>query len=212
MCVAKKLEAGGREVRLMRCSASAETLTGDAALFADLGKGLVEPARADGCAAGRGAWSMRCSAPGSIARSRGVNWPRGADRGGERARGLRVVAVDVPSGLDWGEGQPRGGGRARATASVTFFRLKPGHLLLPGRALCGEVVLAADRHSGQGAGRDRAEARGATGRLCWQVPQAGRGGHKFTRGALHGDVGRAAADGGQPAGGDGGVARPGQGW
>lgn len=52
-----------------------------------------------------------------------------------------VVAIDLPSGVSGLSGAVLGA-TVKADLTVTFFRKKPGHLLQPGRALCGEVVVA----------------------------------------------------------------------
>jgi NAD(P)H-hydrate epimerase len=56
--------------------------------------------------------------------------------------GIPVVAVDVPSGLHGDLARPLDDISVRAHRTVTFFRKKPVHVLLPGRFYCGEVTVA----------------------------------------------------------------------
>jgi NAD(P)H-hydrate epimerase len=54
---------------------------------------------------------------------------------------IPICAIDVPSGVDGATGQVLGAA-AQAALTVTFFRKKPGHLLYPGRGLCGDLAVA----------------------------------------------------------------------
>ncbi len=60
---------------------------------------------------------------------------------GANESGVPILAVDLPSGVDGSSGAILG--RAiLAKETVTFFRRKPGHLLLPGRLLAGPITLS----------------------------------------------------------------------
>jgi hydroxyethylthiazole kinase-like uncharacterized protein yjeF len=92
----------------------------------------------------------------------------------------RVVAIDVPSGLDGATGQVLGFA-PRAELTVTFCRLKPGHLLYPGRDLCGATVLA------DIALPEAALPAARTWRnhpALWTLPVPSANSHKYTRGHL----------------------------
>jgi ADP-dependent NAD(P)H-hydrate dehydratase / NAD(P)H-hydrate epimerase len=95
--------------------------------------------------------------------------------------GRPLVAIDVPSGVMGDTGASVGA--AQAACTVTFARKKPGHVLFPGRGLCGEVVVA-DIGIPSGVfdvlGIDTWENAPA----LWlaQLPRAGSAGNKYTRG------------------------------
>ncbi len=92
----------------------------------------------------------------------------------------RIVAIDVPSGLDGATGAARGFA-PHARMTVTFFRLKPGHLLLPGRDLCGETVLADIGMPADVLHAVRPRAF-RNGQVLWMLPDLATDTHKYVRG------------------------------
>ena len=98
-----------------------------------------------------------------------------------RASGALVVAIDVPSGVSGDSGADLGA--AGAALTITFFRKKPGHLLMPGRGLCGEVVVADIGIADAIAGR-LGVAAWENGPAVWRagMPLLDAAGNKFSRG------------------------------
>lgn len=173
--VARLLQQRGWPVQV-RLLGSRDTLKGDAAQAADL-------------------WTGRCDAPSLkdiddadlvVDAILGSGIDRDLDEEvAEIVRAvnessLPVVSIDVPTGIDGATGAIRG--RAMiADMTVTFFRLKPGHLLLPGRQHCGEVVLAEIGIPESVLEQVAARAWQNTPAL-WTLPTALADGHKFDRG------------------------------
>jgi hydroxyethylthiazole kinase-like uncharacterized protein yjeF len=94
----------------------------------------------------------------------------------------RLVAIDVPSGLDGETGAVRGFA-PKAALTVTFFRRKPGHVLQPGRTLCGELVLADIGTPAKILSRIKPDCF-ANAPGLWRLRQAESADHKYTRGTV----------------------------
>ena len=122
---------------------------------------------------------------------------------------LPVLAVDVPSGLDGTTGSAPGP-VVQATRTITFFRKKPAHLLLPGRALCGQTILADIGIPASVLTGDLASTATENTPGLWQgsFPRPRLDAHKYTRGhalivsgpAFHSGAARLAARGALRAG------------
>jgi NAD(P)H-hydrate epimerase len=175
--VARRLAERGWPVTLALLGDKSK-LKGDAALMAARWAGDVKPAAAD----------LLAGAELVVDGLFGAGLARDLDDAaldlvrGATERGLPVVAIDVPSGLDGDTGEVRGAA-FQAAVTVTFFRRKPGHLLLPGRLLCGETVVA-DIGIPAAALDEIAPRLAVNEPSLWRAvfPSPAANGHKYSRG------------------------------
>ena len=138
---ARHLAAAGWSVRLALLGAR-DRLSGDAAHHAGLWDGAVEALDESAVPGLLGGAGLVIDALFGAGLSRPLEGAARAAVEAVNADGLPVAAVDVPSGVSGDSGALVGEVAVRAALTVTFSRKKPGHLLLPGRLLCGEVVVA----------------------------------------------------------------------
>ena len=91
-----------------------------------------------------------------------------------------VVACDVPSGVDGSTGEA--GLAVRADRTVTFHGIKVGHLVAPGKHLCGSVEVAP---IGIPFGAPEGRAAGQiNGKVLDLLPHRGAESNKFTSGRV----------------------------
>src|SRR6202020_859863 len=97
--------------------------------------------------------------------------------------GGHVLAVDVPSGIDGETGRIRGAA-VEARARVSFFRLKPRHLLEPGRTRAGAIRLV-DIGISEAALGPIAPKTFINAPAVWgeALPRPNAASHKYARGA-----------------------------
>jgi hydroxyethylthiazole kinase-like uncharacterized protein yjeF len=95
--------------------------------------------------------------------------------------GLPLVAIDVPTGVMGDSGVSLDA--VAATCTVTFVRKKPAHVLLPGRALCGETIVA-DIGISEAVLESLPIATWENHPGLWRtcLPEAKSAGNKYTRG------------------------------
>jgi len=175
------LAQAGRAVDL-RALGDPARLSGDAALAAAEWTGPVGRVE-DGCEFGEP--DLVIDALFGAGLSRDIEGEARGTIEAVNAAGRPVLAVDVPSGLDGDTGRVRGAA-VRATCTVTFVALKPGHLLQPGRALCGGLHVAGIG-TGEGAlaaALNDEPALFRNGPALWGAvfPRLEADSHKYTRG------------------------------
>jgi hydroxyethylthiazole kinase-like uncharacterized protein yjeF len=134
---ARLLAERGAEVRV-RMFGDRAALKGDAAAAAARWTGPIEVAQPSSV---RGA-ALIVDALFGAGLARPVEGAALALIAAINAEQAQKIAIDLPSGISGDTGQVVGGAAVQADETVTFFRRKSGHLLLPGRLHCGKLTVA----------------------------------------------------------------------
>lgn len=149
-------------------------MTGDAARAAAawpgavLAPGVVDPRR----------FALVIDALFGIGLTRALTGEAAELAGAVNAAGVPVLAVDIPSGVDADSGTAAGPA-VRATQTISFHTAKPGHLLYPGRALCGALEIA-----DIGLPPPQAATLFENGPVLWTLPWPDASAHKYQRGGV----------------------------
>jgi ADP-dependent NAD(P)H-hydrate dehydratase / NAD(P)H-hydrate epimerase len=133
---ARVLAERGYPVRVLLAGDSAK-LKGDAAQAAERWKGTTEPAAPAALAGAQ----LIIDALFGAGLDRPVEGVPRAMIEAMNGAGVPIIAVDLASGVNGTSGAVMGVA-VNARESVTFFRRKTGHVLLPGRLACGKLRLA----------------------------------------------------------------------
>jgi len=173
--VARLLAEAGWPARLALLGAR-DRLSGDAAHHAALWDGPVEPIGPEALAGAE----LVVDALFGAGLARPLEGAVAATLRAAADGAAPVVAVDLPSGVSGDTGEVLGYA-APAALTVTFFRKKPGHLLAPGRFLCGEIVVA-DIGIPAAAAHPARTFENAPALWPTAAPTLSADGHKYTRG------------------------------
>ena len=133
--IARHLQTAGWPVELVLLG-DIKNLKGDAAVMASLWTGDVlpmEPSRVSG-------QGMIIDALFGAGLCRDIEGAVAQTLNNANEAGAIRIAVDIPSGINGNTGQVQGCA-LEADLTITFFRKKPGHVLYPGKAHCGEVIV-----------------------------------------------------------------------
>ena len=136
---ARLLAARGYRARVL-FTGDAPPLKGDAALAARKWTGPINAARPEDLG-GKEASDLVIDALFGAGLDRPVAGLPRAMIESMNTQAAPIIAVDLPSGINGTTGAVMGEA-VNAAQTVTFFRKKPGHLLLPGRLHCGAIFVA----------------------------------------------------------------------